>query len=115
MTENDKTILRRWRDAEDRYKLFVCAVEMAQDGADRTVADIAEDADAYLGLDGIEDPELAPIVARIFAPMPEKYSNSRVFQKAADEHLTARDELLSFAQKLDGSKSANRNKSRKRS
>lgn len=115
MTENDKVILRRWRDAEARYKLFVCAVEKAQDGADRTVEDIGEDAEAYLGLDGIEDPELTPIVARMFEPMPEKYSHKGVFHKAANEHLAARDELLSIAQRLDGAKLANRSRPRKRS
>jgi hypothetical protein len=113
MTENDKAILRRWRDAEDRYKLFVCTVERDQDGVDRTVEDIAEDAEAYLGLDGIEDPELAPIVARIFEPMPEKYSKGRVFQKKTNEHLAARDELLFIAQQLDGSNPANRSSSPK--
>ncbi len=114
MTENDKAILRRWRDAEDRYKLFVASVAEDRGGVDRTPEAITEDAEAYLRLDAIEDPELVPLVARMFQPLPDAYS-SAAFQKSANEHVAARDQLLTIAQNLDGVlKSANRSKSRKR-
>jgi hypothetical protein len=115
MTENDKAILGRWRDAEDRYRVFVGSVENALGGAERTADTITEDAQAYLGLARIEDPALIAIVTRIYQPLPNKYSSGPVFLKAAHEYLAARDELLAVAEKLDGSKPANRIKPRRRS
>jgi hypothetical protein len=110
MTENDKAILRRWRDAEDRYKLFVASVAEDRGNVDRTPEAITEDAEAYLRLDAIEDPELALLVARMFQPLPDAYS-SPAFQNSAQEHLAARDQLLAVAQNLDGVlKSANRSR-----
>jgi hypothetical protein len=114
MTENDKAILRRWRDAEDRYKLFVASVAEDQGNVDRTPEAITEDAEAYLRLDTIEDPKLVPLVARLFQPLPDAYS-SPAFQNSAKEHVAARDQLLAVAQNLDGVlKSTNRSKSQKR-
>lgn len=106
MTENDKQILARWRNAEINYQVLQ-KFDSETPGwllSDRTpeeVAVIGEQFAAQEALKEIEDPSLKAVVARIHQPMPNVYASDPAWQAAVEDWTAAKKELFQIAAALD--------------
>lgn len=107
MTDNDKDILKRWRNAEINYETLQ-AFDKETPGwllDERTAQEkavIVEHGDAGEALKNIVDPDVARIVARYQATIDVYFSDPR-WQAHVDDWTAAKKELLDLAAKLDPS------------
>ena len=106
MTDNDKEILKRWRNAEINHDTLT-AIDLSTPGyllSERSPTEIAvinEQFEAQQALKNIEDADLQIVVARIHQLMPDVYPSDPAFKAAADDWRAAKNELLAIAAKLD--------------